>query len=289
MRTKRVLKFLFWIGILVLSIFFRFYYEPDNNTHKTFVVHTILNLCILLVSFKTIISASILFYKLDRRSSSGGNPRDNLIIGMKNLFTILSVISIFLGLLSIIGFDLKSVFTSLSIVAAGLAIVSKDFITEITVGLINGFSRKIEIDDYVKVGDQKGKIIDLGLQKVTLLNDDDDIVYIPNFKFYNSEILNYTKRDIRRMSVSFQLDLKYLNNIEELEKDLIDAIGEFKDYIEEGSFNLKISEIFKDHLSCKFQYTMKEVNRDLQRQIRKYTLRRIVNRITYLKKEASGN
>lgn len=252
------------------------------------MVHTILNLCILLVSFKTIISGSILLIRLDRRSSSGGNPRDNLIIGLKNLFTILSVISIFLGLLSIVGFDLKSVFTSLSIVAAGLAIVSKDFITEITVGLINGFSRKIEIDDYVKVGDQKGKIVDLGLQKVTLLNDDDDIVYIPNFKFYNSEIINYTKRDIRRMSVSFQLDLRYLNDIEELEKDLIDAIGEFKDHIEEGSFNLKISEISKDHLGCKFQYTMKEVNRDLQRQIRKYTLRRITNRITDLKKEASG-
>lgn len=289
MRTKRVIKFLFWISILFLCIFLRFYYEPDNNSDKTFVVHTILNLCILLVSFKTIISGSILLYKLDRRSSSGGNPRDNLIIGLKNLFTLLSVISIFLGLLSIIGFDLKSVFTSLSIVAAGLAIVSKDFITEITVGLINGFSRKIEIDDYVMVGDQKGKIVDLGLQKVTLLNDDDDIVYIPNFKFYNSEIINYTKRDIRRMSVSFQLDLNYLNDIEELEKDLIDAIGEFKVHILEGSYNLKISEICKDHLVCKFQYTMKEVNRDLQRQIRKYTLRRIINRITDLKKEVSGN
>ena len=185
------------------------------------------------------------------------------------------------------GMDLKTVFTSLSIVAAALAIVSKDFLAEIIVGLINGFSRKVEIDDYVKVGDQKGKIIDLGLQKVTLLNDDDDIVYIPNFKFYNSEILNYTKRDIRRMSVSFQLDLKYLNDIDELEVDLIDAISEFRSYIEEGSYNLKISDISKDHLSCKFQYTMKEVNRDLQRQIRKFTLRRIINRITELKKEAA--
>ena len=44
------------------------------------------------------------------------------------------------------------------------------------------FSKELNIDDYVKIGDYKGKILDINLSKVVLQNDDDDILYLPNDK-----------------------------------------------------------------------------------------------------------
>ena len=288
MRTKRLIRLIIWSLLLVLCLFLRIYYPIEGTESHIRIIHTILSLCILLLSFRVIINFMILLYRLEQKNDTG-RMKDNLIVGLSNLFSIFSFLAIILGLLSLLGLSLEAVFTTLSIVAAAIAIVTKEFIAEIIVGIINGFSRKIELDDYVKVGDQKGKIIDIGLTKMTLLNDDDDIVYIPNVKFYNTEVINYTKRELPRMSVDFQLDLQYVNNFEQLESELIQSLAEFHDQIEPESYNLKISNISKDSIDCKFQYTLKRVSRDLQRQIRKFTLKKIITYISHLKHQDHSN
>jgi hypothetical protein len=92
-------------------------------------MHTLLSISILLLLFRIIIDSIALWYKIDRKHGSG-KLRDNLIVGLSNLFSIISVIAIILGMLSIFGLNPNEVFTSLSIVAAALAIISKDFIAE---------------------------------------------------------------------------------------------------------------------------------------------------------------
>ena len=58
------------------------------------------------------------------------------------------------------------------------------------------------------------------MMKVKLLNDDDLIVFLSNASIYSKETINYTKRDIRRMSIDFQLDINAVKNIEALEEQL---------------------------------------------------------------------
>ena len=142
------------------------------------------------------------------------------------------------------------------------------------------FSKNFEIEDYVKIADHKGKIAEIDILKIRILNDDDDLVIIPNSKVYSSEIVNYTKRDIRMMSIDFQLDVKLINSIEDLEEELISSVDEFAEYIEPSSYNLKIIEVKKDYLDLKFQYTLKALDRDMQRQIRRKTVRKILNFIS---------
>ena len=236
-------------------------------------------MAILLLLFRIIIDITALWYRIDKKHGSG-LMRDNLIVGLSNLFTIFSVIAIILGLLSIFGLNPNEVFTSLSIFAAALAIISKDFIAEMIIGLYNGFSTKIELDDYIKIGELRGKIIDIGLQKVTLMNDDDDIIFIPNLRFYNSDVINYTKRDIRRMSVEFNVDPRYIGQGTAIEKALAQTLDEFKDYLEPNSHELKIMDIEKENIGLKFQYTLKSVSRDIQRQIRKKLMKRMLDLIS---------
>ena len=158
--------------------------------------------------------------------------------------------------------------------------MTKEYIVDFLSGVYLSFSNTFEINDFVKIDHQKGKIVEIGMMKVKILNDDDDIVIIPNSKVYYSEIINYTKRDVRLMTVDFQIALKYIDSIEQLEKEIILSLESFSGYIEPKSYNLKVVEMKMDYLEVKFQYTLILVDMDLQRKIRKKTIREVFNFIS---------
>jgi small-conductance mechanosensitive channel len=277
--SSRIARILFILICFSISVYFRFFYDFDLPQPKLKIIYILLALSVLLLMFKLIIEAMALWYKINKKHGSG-RLKDNLIVGLSNLFSIFSVIAVLLGILAIFGLRPSEVFTSLSIVAAALAIISRDFISEIIIGILNGFSSKIELEDYIKVGNQKGKIIDIGLQKVALLSDDDDIIYIPNLKFYNEEIINYTKRDIRQTSIEFHIDPKHITNLKELEEALCNALYQFHAEIEPNSHEMKVINIDRENIELKFQYTLKFLSQDAQRNVRKSLMRKLLDTIT---------
>lgn len=222
----------------------------------------------------------ILNYSYARRYKLDSEHKDNFHFGINNIARLLIILGFLVSLFGFFGIDIRTLLTSLSIVAAAIAIITKDYITDFIVGIYFSFSRHFEINDYVQLGEQKGKIIELQMLKVKMLNDDDDVVIIPNGKIYNNEIINYTKRDIRSMSIDFQIDIKAVENIESLELELIQSLNDFEEFIEPKSFNLKIVDMKKDYMDLKFQYTLKKTDRELQRKIRKKTVRQVFNFIS---------
>lgn len=209
------------------------------------------------------------------------DQKDNVHFGIDNIAKLLVGIGLIIMLFGIFGIDIKALLTSLSIVAAAIAIISKDFIYDFLIGLYFSFTKNFEINEYVKLADQKGKIIEIAMLKVMLLNDDDDVVIIPNSKIYNCEITNYTKRDIRMMSIDFQLDIKHLEEgVDNLEQELTSSLGDFSEFIESNSYNLKIVEMKKDYLDLKFQYKLKRIDRELQKKIRRQTVRKIFDYVS---------
>ncbi|MCB0583868.1 MAG: mechanosensitive ion channel [Phaeodactylibacter sp.] len=230
---------------------------------------------IFALTASVLVSSMAWFYRHREKIPAG--KADNVIIGLNNIYYILLVGAGIMTILGYWGIDFKTLFTTLSIVAAAIAIISKDYISEIISGIIISFSGEVAIGDYIRIGDQKGKIIDINFTKIALLNEDDDVIFIPNAKFFSSEIINYTKREIKKVSIEFEVMIQNIKTIEELETDLIHAISDYEGNIEAGSYNLKIGNITKDSLSLKFQYTFKEINRELEKDIRRKTVRRIVN------------
>ncbi len=211
---------------------------------------------------------------------------DNFIIGVGQIYLLLLVIGLIVGLLSLFRIDVRQLFTSLSIVFAGIAILTKDYISNMINGMIVTFSGQLSIGDNVRIGLHRGKILDITLQNIHLLNDDDDMIYIPNSLLLVSEVINYTKREVKRTSIEFEIDLKHLKNVEELEDILIKTLGPFQDLIKPESQYLRVAEVKKDLVAMKFQYILKEPNKDLERQIRRLTTRRLVEIISQREKVA---
>jgi small-conductance mechanosensitive channel len=245
----------------------------DLSVYKSFLSYIIFALIVLFI--KDTIS---IYYR--KRNKLGINDKNNVVVGIENISNLILTIVFIFFLLSFWNIDPKTLFTSLSIVAAAIAIVFKDYISPIISGFIMAFSSDLNIGDNVKIGLHKGIIKDIKMSKLALQTDDDDIIFIPNDKVYLSEIMNYTTLEVKRVSIPFSLPSTSVKSVVDLENELINELAEYQNYINKDSFNLKVVNIFKDNIEFKFQYSMAQRNPELEKNIRKKTARKIIDYIT---------
>lgn len=253
--------------------------SADNTTLNYINENKLLESILQFVLFFLItkILTTVSYYAYCKKQKIEVSKKDNFYFGINNISNVLIFIAFVIFLFKGFGIELKTLLTSLSIVAAAIAIIAKDYITDFLVGIYFSFSRNIEIDDYVKIGNHKGKIIEIEILKIKLLNDNEDLVILPNVMVYSNEIINYTKSMINTMSVDFQLDISIIEEIETIEDGLKNELKEFHEFIELNSFQLKIIELKKDHIDFKILYKLKSLDVELQKKIRRKTIRKIYN------------
>ncbi|HLF62597.1 MAG TPA: mechanosensitive ion channel domain-containing protein [Saprospiraceae bacterium] len=269
---KRILWELLKVLVLVAAVYIRVFDPLDfHGTYTNNLANTLINFVIFVVGANLILQ--MIEYYFGRNKAAAANVK----LGLRNIYYIFVALAMLMVGLSLIGIDYRTLFTSLSIVGAAIAIVTKDFIAEILSGIILSFSKRMLINDYVKIGDMKGKILDMGLHKITFLNDDDDIIFIPNTTVYNSEIINYTQSDQRRISIDFQMIIAHVDNFEKLEHELNTALNEFQPLIEPGTFVFKITHLTKDVVDLKLLFTSKSSEPDLIRDLRRRVTRKVLN------------
>lgn len=192
---------------------------------------------------------------------------DNVLLGLCNIYYIVFIGVVMIIILGFWNIDLKIFFMILSIVVVVIVIIFKDYVLEIISGIIISFFWEVIIDDYVKIGEYKGKIIDINFIKIVLFNEDDDVIFIFNNKVFFSEIVNYIWCEIKKVSIEFEVLMVAIEIVEELELDFIWFIQEYEVYIEFQSYNFKVVDICKDSVSLKFQYVLCEINWDLEWEI----------------------
>lgn len=288
---KSILILILKIVLLVAAIYLKYVWRFVPDTQIVFlhnVYESSLGLAVILLFLNISFTGVKWLYQRQQKEKRAGKP-DNVIIGLRNIFIIFSALSVIISIFGFFGIDVKTLFTTLSIVAAAIAIITKDFIIDLIVGIYMGFSRDYEIGDYVRIGSVRGKLIEIGLFKVKVLNDDDDVVFFSNAKVYASEVVNYTQRDIRLMSVDFEIDILRIKSIEGLERDLIRSLTGFREYIEPNSYALKIVDVKKDSLDLKFQYRLRELDQDMHKSIRRKTIRQVFSSITRRDDEHSAS
>ncbi len=242
----------------------------------TYYTSVLSGLAVFLILLDFVQVTVIWFYR--RRARLHGD--DNFTVGIRHVYSIILVVGLSVGLLSLFQIHIRDVLTSISIIFAGLAILTKDYVSNMINGMILTFSGQISIGDNIRIGQHRGKIIDITLQNIHLINDDDDVIYIPNNTAMNTDIVNYTRRPIKRISLDFEVDFKYLNTVEELEQHLMAALHPFRDQIQPDSAYLRVAEVNRMGVACKFQYILRSPNKDIERVIRRTVVRRLVQLIS---------
>lgn len=278
----KLIKFIVFLTLVFLkSALDRFELSIVKSVHLPVrfepIFRSIINYAIFLLAISLVADIFKIIYR--RRKKIKSNKTDNVLSGIDNIYFIITSLATVVLILGFFGIDPKSLLTGLSIVAAAIAVITRDYIINIIGGIAISFSDEISIGDYIRMDSFKGRVAEITISRIALLTNDDEIIYIPHNKIFTSEVVNYTKSGIRRVSIEFEISTNAISTVEEFEQDLTENIAEFHEYIEPGSFWLKIQDIHKDSVSMKFQFVLKDINRQFEREIRKKTVRSIVNHI----------
>jgi small-conductance mechanosensitive channel len=243
-------------------------------------VRIVNNFCLFWLSFDLSFDFGLYIYR--RRQELEPEQSDNLIAGLSNVYYLIIATAVLLAGLAFFDINFGAAFASVSIVASALALISKDYISNIISGMLIAFSDELSVGDQIKIGDNKGKVLDITLSRLILLDDDDDVIYVPNNTVFTSQIINYTKRQIKKTSVEFDISPALVANVKQLEATLIERLKPYHEYINEDSFYLKTVDIHQEAIQMKFQFILKEPNRELEKQIRRETIRQVVASIHQL-------
>ena len=264
----------FLVIIIKTVVFLAMVYAKINNPPLFLDYHWLASVNGALIVFlgpSTAVSflRLIIIYWYVKKHHLKPNIKDNFILGINRIVSILNTAFGIVALMILVGKDPLEFLTSITIVAAALAVTFKDYITNMLNGLIIMFSDQLSLGDHIKVGDTEGKILDVTLINVILQNEDNDMVIIPNSVVFSSVIINQSKQNIKKLSIEFEMSLQFGYSPEYLEKYLTKAVIAFSANIVSGGLTLKTLVIGKETVRFKVQVLLNNYDKLKEREIRK--------------------
>ena len=212
-----------------------------------------------------------------KRKKKGTDFKDNFILGINGISAILHIVILLFALLAFFELNAKEFFTSISIVAAAIAIISKDYIANTINGFILMFSNQLSLNDYIVIEELSGRITDITLLNVVLLSDEDEIIYVPNTLLVTHNVVNTSKKNYKKLSFDFEMDRQTLGNPDDLEDYIIKALKSEFPNINLEKFSLRVFHILKDTVNLKLYITLDKKSKDMERAVWRFTNKTILN------------
>lgn len=268
-----IIKLVVYFGVLYFNLTQHSYFEKYNWLGR------IANALSLFLGANILISIAwiVLISWYLRKNRLQRLTRDNFVLGLNRISSVLNTVVFLVALMNFTGLNLKETFFSLSIAAAAFALLTKEYVANMINGLIIMFSDQLSLGDQIRVGEFKGKVLDITLINVVLQNDDDDIVLIPNSVIFSTMVLNQSKQNIKKLTIEFELDLKYQSSPDQLERELKAVLRPYASNITENSFSLKILEIKKDLVHYKVQFLVPRPDKETERRMRRMLINTILS------------
>lgn len=185
-------------------------------------IKIIISLIIMLISFKVI---NFIARRIQNRLKTNERLDKTLVKTLTNIGKIGLKIVIVICLVGYLGIDtsgLTALVTSLG-VCVGLAV--NGALSNLAGGFLILFTRPFKVDDYIEVEstDIAGTVEDIQIVCTKIRTPDNKMIYVPNGTLSNSNIINYSEKDTRRVDFSFSI--AYENDFEKA-KAIIMAVCE---------------------------------------------------------------
>lgn len=246
---------------LLLLIILEIFYEGDTFLRPLLEKFEILNhmirALIFLISANLIISLGriiTLRIYLQQREESKVQP--NFVIGIDRIASILNSIALLISLMLAFGIRPLEFLTSITIVAAAIALLTKEYITSIVNGLIMMFSDQLEIGDKIQVGKHTGFIRDITLINLVLKNDSGEIILIPNTMALTTDVVNFSKNNTHQVIFDVEISAKSEIHLNPLEEKLVSILEKFEVVFSEGA-QLNVIERKAETVLVRFQFPIK--------------------------------
>ncbi len=259
---KLLVKAFFLASLILLghnNLFFQdFYISRFFNTN---VFISVYNFLIFWLSVNIFVRINQFIYR--KRKKLGDKYSDNVIVGLQNIYFLLTGLGLIVMILGMFGVEFSKLLTALSIVAAAIAIISKDIVSDILTGFIISFSKDLALGDYVKISQFKGKVIDINIYKIVLQTDNGELIYIPNSKAYFADISNYTRKVKYQGRLELSVSLSNYLPLHQVKEIATRRISKYSDRVDVKSVAINVVSILKDEIKIEILYEQNEFNPDL--------------------------
>jgi len=214
--------------------------------------HTLQMGMALVVLMAILISRRAILHMYFRRK--GNHFRDHFVVTINQVTFILTGILLFFVVLLLFRVNIREFLTSMTLVAAALALVFKDYVNNAFNGMILMFSDAFSVGDDVLIGSHRGKIEGINLLNVQLRTPSQELVLIANNLVLQLVTVNYSRGALQLKEFSFSVPARILDEWPLIEKKLdqqLAALFEEEHIRYEGALEVKGAEAGKLH--CVYQ------------------------------------
>jgi small-conductance mechanosensitive channel len=199
------------------------------------------------------------------------------MIGIDRISWILNVNILLIAIM--LAFNIKPLefLTSITIVAAAIALLTKDYITNIVNGLIIMFSEQLEIGDKITVGKNTGFIRDITLVNLVLKGESGEIILVPNNLIFSSDVVNYSKNDSHQVIIDSEIPFHSNIKLQELEVFLSKELAPFSERVFVDGAQLNVLERKPESLVVRFQFPIKSGEKEIEKNAKKAINQAILN------------
>ena len=126
-------------------------------------------------------------------------------------------------IVAIMGVPMASVVALFASAGAAVALAVQGSFSNFMGGIMLLIFKPIGVGDFVKIGGELGTVTEVGIFYTVLCTGDNLVVSIPNKTMTDSTIVNYSKKDTRRVDVT--LGVAYDSDLELVKKTILDVIN----------------------------------------------------------------
>jgi small-conductance mechanosensitive channel len=221
-------------------------------------------LIVLIVALYSLKTTALFVYR--RRNHIKG--KDNFTIGINTIYYVFIIILMIILAMALLRVNLREFFTSISILGAAIAILAKDYISNAINGMILMFNNQISIGDRIQIGGHKGKITHISLLNLQIVNEEDDLIYIPNTNVLSQDIINYTKAESLKVSIEFVAKAHNMESIEALEMYFSNVFSSNPN-VEKDSFRLKVIHLKYNRIDLRAEANLVKRDSKMERQFKR--------------------
>ncbi len=209
--------------------------------------------------------ARVVIISIYRARHLRGSVRGNFVLGINRLTAMLNVIFLIVGFMLAMGVNPLDFLMSLTFVAMAIAVLFRDYITNMLSGLFVMFSEQLSVGDRVRVGEHEGRIVDVTFAHIEIQNEEDDIVMVPNNLVFNNPIVNLSAHRSHLVAVKFELPLQSTLTVQQLEDEVRKVLNNHPHIGRKDEISLEVVEIGKDYVRYRVElYATRSSNRQHQ-------------------------
>lgn len=157
------------------------------------------------------------------------------------------------------GMNVNAFITGLGLSGVVVALAAKDFAANMMSGVIIFLDNPFNIGDWIKCNDLEGIVEEISFRSTRIRTFDKVLISVPNSLLVNDPILNFDKRELRR--VTMEIGVTYHTSIEQLHICIenLRAMLKEHEYVDKEIINVSFSKLNESSLDISLYFFINKI------------------------------